>query len=68
MMVAEVLRRKTRDTSAHEIELWVKHVGPYVGDPTMANKLIDFYRALEAEGIEEGVLDNFTKFAMGDDA
>jgi hypothetical protein len=46
---------QTHETSAREIELWVKHVGPYWGTPQIQNGLIAFYESMLAEGLHSSV-------------
>ncbi len=50
VLVARIFVPK-HDFSERELDLWVRHVGPHWGKPTMQQATLEFQRAAEAEGL-----------------
>ena len=66
ILIAEILCGKERQVSQREIELWIKHLGPYWNTPMMVAKLIDWHRAMLKEGLTDRSLESMKSFVYGD--
>lgn len=65
--IADSLSRMSEITE-REMELWVQHLGPHNGTPQMADALLQWHKAMVAEGLARESHEQFHSFVTGANA